>query len=308
MKYSIIMLVNEWYTDTHEYVTELYDIFSDLNESFEMLIVANGSGSEFLKDIAALNIPKDKLKAFEFNTRISPAVCLKAMLNESRGKILVVTESYRQITRQSFEKLIDALDEQSDIVCPWRKGRVDTRLNQIQSNIFNSFVTIVGGSRLHDVSCTVKIFRRNVLEDIALYGNMYKFLPLLAARKGYRTVEVPIEHYQQRGKTGIGRLMLFSNALIDLVILYFNTYFSRKPLRFFSLIGVGFLCIGILIMLIVLIQKSFFGYPIGGRPILLLSIFIIVVGAQVACVGLLGEIIAFIQGRHTKEYSVELEI
>lgn len=308
MKYSLIILVEQWYEDTADYIMDLYGIFGNLNESFEILIVANGTGRKLRKDIKTLTLPKEKLKAFEFNTKISQAVCLKAMLKESRGEILVVTEAYQQIARASFENLLASLDDQSDILCPWRQNRVDARFNQLQSSLFNRLIALASGSRMHDLSCTVKVFRREVLEDIALYGSMFRFLPLLALRKGYRTTEIPCEHYQQKSKNGIRKFALYFNALIDIVNLYFNTFFSRKPLRFFSLIGVGFLLAGILMMIVVLVQKSLFGQPIGGRPTLLLSIFIMVMGSQVACVGLLGEIIAFVQGRHSKEYSVELEI
>lgn len=308
MTYSLIMLVERLYDDTPDYIMALYDMFFELNESFEFLIVANGIGSKLIDSISTLTFPEDNVKAFEFNTRVSQAVCLKAMLKESRGEKLVVTESYQQITMNSFKELLSVNEEKGDIICPWRQSRVDNRFSQYQSSIFHSIMAVVSGSRFHDLSCTVKIFKREVLQDIVLYGSMYKFLPILAERKGYRAVEIPCEHYQQRGKSGISKFLLYGNALIDLLILYFNTFFSRKPLRFFSLVGVGFLLVGILIMIAVVIQKSFFGYPIGGRPALLLSIFFLVLGAQVACVGLLGEIIAFIQGRHTKEYSVELEI
>lgn len=308
MKYSLIMLVENIFDDTPEYIKELYDMFTTINESFEFLIVANGTGSKLIDSIATLDIPEEKIKAFEFNARVSQAVCLKAMLKESRGEILVVTESYKQITMKSLKDMLAAIGKRGNVVCPWRQNRVDNRFNQFQSNIFNFIMTFTSGRRYHDISCTVKVFQREVLEDIVLYGSMYKFLPILAQRKGYQIIEIPCEHFQQRGKAGIKKLLLYWNALIDLIILYFITFFSRKPLRFFSLVGVAFLLIGLVIMIAVIIQKSFFGYPIGGRPSLLLSIFFVVLGAQVACVGLLGEIIAFIQGRHTKEYSVEMEI
>jgi hypothetical protein len=308
MKYSLIMLVENIFDDTPDYIMELYDMFTTINESFEILIAANGTGSKLIDAIAALDIPEEKIKAFEFNARVSQAVCLKAMLKESRGEVLVVTESYQQITIKSLKDLLHAKERGGNVICPWRQNRVDNRFSQIQSNLFNSLMTFAGGSRFHDISCTVKVFHRDVLEDIALYGSMYKFLPILAQRKGYQIIEVPCEHLKQRGKSGIKRFLLYWNAIIDLIILYFNLFYSRKPLRFFSLVGVAFLLIGLMIMITVIIQKSFFGYQIGGRPSLLMSIFFIVLGTQVACVGLLGEIIAFIQGRHTKEYSVEMEI
>jgi len=137
---------------------------------------------------------------------------------------------------------------------------------------------------------------------------MYRFLPIVAVRKGFKTKEVKCEHYQERGKTGFYGFSEYVTRLIDIFTLYFNTRFTRKPLRFFSSIGLGFLLIGLLITSSIFAQKFFMGLPIGDRPILLLAIFFIVLGIQAASVGLLGEIIAFTQGRHKKEYTIEKEI
>ena len=308
MNFSIIVLAEKWFEDTPDFLQELYDYFSERNESFEILIMANGAGSKVRNSLARLRIPEDKLKAFEFNTPNPQAVCLKAALNESRGEILVITESYKQISMDSFDALISALDKETDVVCPWRQSRVDKPSNQFQSKIFNSLVRTASKSHLHDLSCTVKILRREVLENTVLYGRMYRFLPILAEQKGYKNEEIPCEHFQQRSKSGVHALSQYFNVIIDLIILYFNTQFSRKPLRFFSILGVFLTLIGVLFLGVVFFQKLVMDNPIGGRPALLLSIFFAVTGAQVACVGLLGEIIAFTQGRTTKEYSVETEI
>jgi hypothetical protein len=266
--------------------------------------MANGTGG-FLRDqLIKLQGLNHKLKAFDLNTPIAQAVCLKSILEETSGDIVVVCGSYQQITNDSLNNLLDSLGEKTDIVSPWRQSRVDPPFNQFQSKVFNSLVKKITKSDLHDLSCTVKIFRRKVLEETEFYGNMYRFLPIIAARKGFKTKEAKCEHYQERGKTGFYTLSDYITRLIDIFTLYFNTRFTRKPLRFFSAIGLGFLLGGLLITSYVFLQKFLMGYPIGDRPILLLAIFLMVLGIQTATVGLLGEIITFTRGRHKKEYSI----
>jgi hypothetical protein len=166
--------------------------------------------------------------------------------------------------------------------------------------LVNSFVH----ANIHDLGCKVKVFNREVLENTDIYGDMYQYLPVLADMKGYKTEEVKCEHFKDHHKTGLYGISMYLNRLVEVFTLYFNTRFSRKPLRFFSTIGVVFFIIGVLIAMMVFLQKIFMGYPLGDRPVLLLAILFSVVGILVASVGLLGEIIAFVHGRHQKEYSI----
>lgn len=248
------------------------------------------------------------VKAFDFFAATTQAVCLHAGLKESAGDIIVVCGSYQQITNDSFIQLLDALDDDTDIVSPWRQNRVDPWFNRLQSSVFNVLVRKMIRYQVHDLSCTVKVFRRKVAEETKIYGNMYRFLPVLAAQKGFKTSEVACEHYQERGKTGLYALSEYVTRLIDIFTLFFNTRFIKKPLRFFSAIGLGFLITGLFITVYVFVEKFFMDYPMGDRPILLLALFFMVLGVQVGSVGLLGEIIAFTHGRQQREYAIEEEI
>jgi hypothetical protein len=136
---------------------------------------------------------------------------------------------------------------------------------------------------------------------------MYRFLPILAERRGFKVKEIKCEHFNQLGigKSGFYSLSHYFTTFIDLLTLYFNTRFSRKPLRFFSAIGLIFLLTGLLITTYVFAERFLMGHPIGDRPVLLLAILFMVLGVQAASVGLLGEIIAFTHGRHMKEYTIE---
>jgi hypothetical protein len=308
IKYSLIVLLDEKQEDFSEFIRSLHEVFDSLQEPFEILIMANGTGGFLrnqLEDFQAFN---NRIKAFAFDSPMTQETCLKAGLKESNGEIIVVCGSYQQIMNDSLIECLECLDNETHIVIPWRQHRVDGSLNRLLSKIFNGIVRKIARFDLHDLGCTVKIFRREVLDETEFYGNMYQFLPILAAQKGFRTKEVKCEHFQQRGKVGLRNLSLLTPRMIEIFTLYFNTRFTKKPLRFFSAIGVFFLTVGTLIVFSVFAQKFFFSHPIGGRPILLVALLFTVLGVQAASMGLLGEIIAFTHGRHRKEYTVEKEI
>jgi hypothetical protein len=307
MRYSIIVLLEleEMHKGSVQFIQNLHKLFSNRQETFEILVITNGIG-EFLKnELMALLNSHEKVKALEFNEKTTQAVCLKAALEETSGEIMVVCGSYQQITSDSLLKLLDNMEDEADIVTPWRQHRVDSVLNQFQSKLFNALVRKLTASVYHDTSCTVKVFRREVLEDVEIYGNMYRFLPILADQKGYKAKEIKCEHYQQHGKSTYYGLTHYINIFIDIFTLYFKTWFIRKPLRFFSAIGVILSFTGVFIASYVFVQKIILDYSIGNRPLLMLAIFFMVLGIQAASVGLLGEIIAFTYGRNRKEYTIE---
>jgi len=306
MKYSAIIMLEEQHEDFAEFVQNLHDLLSRKNEPFEIVIVANGTGGFLRNQMDHLTGCHDNLKAFELKTHVPQAVCLKAGFKESSGEIILVCGSYQQITNDSFGWLLDSFDSATDIINPWRKFRVDSRYKQLRSAIYNATVRRIIKSDLHDLNCTMKLFRRKVLDEVQLYGNMYRYMPIIAAQKGYKTKEIECQHYEERGgRSGISNLPEYLQRMIDIMTLYFNTRFTKKPLRFFSTIGLGFLVAGLLIIAYVFIQKIFLGTPMGDRTILLLAIFFMVLGVQTSSVGLLGEIIVFTHGRKKKEYTIE---
>jgi hypothetical protein len=218
---------------------------------------------------------------------------------------MIVCGSYQQISNHSLIQAVDALKDGTDIVVPWWQKQVVPSFNQLQSRVFITIANKITGSELHGLSCTGKVFRREVLEETELYGNMYRFLPILATRKGFRTKEIKCEHYQELGKTGFYKMSEYINRLIDIFTLYFNTRFTKKPLRFFSSIDVGFLLAGLVLHLFLFIQRFLLNIPIGNRPVLFIALLLMILGVLVASVGLLGEIIAFANGRHKCEYTIE---
>ncbi len=305
MKYSVIVFLEENSDGFSEFLETLHDIFSTMQDPFEILVMANGTELFLENELQKIPNCNRKIKAFVLDQKYTQADCLKAALKESCGKIIMVCGSYQQITKESFVRLLSSLDKDTDIISPWRQQRVDPSFNRFQSSLFNLLVRKVIGSGFHDLNCTVKIFRRKVLEETELYGNMYRFIPIIADKNGFRSQEVKCDHYQERGKTGFYGLSEYFTRLIDILTLYFNTKFTKKPLRFFSSIGLAFMSAGLVFTFYVLIQKVFMSIPVGDNSLLLLAILLVTIGVQVAGVGLLGEIITFTRGRIKKDYTIE---
>jgi hypothetical protein len=190
----------------------------------------------------------------------------------------------------------------------WRAERADSSFNRFQSRTYNSIVRKITRSELEDLSSAIKVFRREVLEETDLYANMYRFLPILAAQKGFKVKEVKCKHFHWRGKTGFVGLSDYVERFADIFTLYFLTRFARKPLRFFSLFGLVFLGIGLAIITFMFAERIILGEGLGARPSFLVGMFLLVLGVQVASTGLLGEIIAFTHGRQRPQYTIEKQI
>jgi hypothetical protein len=305
MKYSILILLKFRNDDIVEFVTNLDSLFRHRGEDFEILIMLDGMSvlpEEKRNQLAQIDTA---LRIFQLPPKTTEAICLASGYKESRGDTLVVLGSFQQITSQSLEQMIAALNDETDMVVSWRRNRLDGRFSQFQSRVFNYVVRSIVRTDLNDIACKVKVMRPKILDSIAVYGKMYNYLPILARDKGYRVKEVACDHYKDHRKPGIRSVSQYLNTLLDILVLYFNSKYNRKPLRFFSTVGIIFAFIGALIISYVFFDKLLFGTPIGERSVLLISLLFIVNGIQAASVGLLGEIIAFVHGRHRKEYTIE---
>jgi hypothetical protein len=308
IKYSVVVLLEEREENFFDYIKLLDGIFSSIGETFEILVIANGTEWLLAPELKKLKSINGKLKAFALNSKTTQAVCLKAALKESDGEIVVACGSYQQISKSSLIRSIKSMDDETDVITPWRERRIDPHFNQLQSKVFNFMVKKITRTNFKDLSCNVKVFRREVIEETRLYGNMYRFLPIIASQKGFKCKEISCEHYQERGKTGFYSLSEYVGRIIDILTLYFTVRFSRKPLRFFSVIGSGFIFAGVILFSYVFVQRLFIGYPLGNHELLLLSVLLVVLGVQAASAGLLGEIVTFIYGRKRREYTIDKKI
>jgi hypothetical protein len=305
MKFSIIILLVFENENLVNFVSDVNSKFKALNEDFEILVVSNGLGKLSEEHKGRLAKVSPNLRMYHLPTKTTEAVCLSVGFHESSGDTIVVYGSFQQVSTESVLQMAKMLGKSADLVTPFRKNRRDSKLNQFQSKIYNWLIKALVKSSFSDIGCKVKVLKRRVLEEIDLYGNMYSFLPILAQERGFRAVECKCDHFKDHKESAVRRLNLYFAYLLDIITLFFNARFNRKPLRFFSSVGLIFLLLGMLIFSYVFFEKMIFGILIGERSVLLLSLLFAVLGIQAASVGLLGEVIAFAFGRHRKEYTIE---
>ena len=305
MKYSIIFLVDEESDEFSGFFDLIYDLFEARGEDFEVLVVANGT-----EDFVACRLNSgtnhlENLKVIAFPAKVPHPVCLNAALSECTGTLIMTLSPYQELTAASYEKVVDSMTEGMDLVAPYRKERKNAFLNRFHSRVLNMTVKWVLGAKLNDIGCNVRFFRREVLESLELYGNMYRYFPALAVQKGFKLKGVECDQAEKVRKTKYYKMSRYLDRGIEILNLFFSTRFSKKPLRFFNLVGASLMLVGLAALLYVGVQRVFFGVPIGARPLLMIGMIGFVGGTQIAGFGLLGEIISFVHGRSRKEYTVE---
>ena len=305
MNLSVIILLEEDTEDFIDFLRILQTILEATTQRFEILIIANGTEALLKRQLAVESLSDRRLRAISFPNRVSQAVCVRAGLKESRSDLIMTSSSYQQLTPESISEMLQAFNDDTDMIIPWRQKRVDPSFNQLQSRLFNHLVSAMTANPFHDLSCTIRLQRRQVLEEIPIYGNMYRFLPLLAKKRGFRIREIKCKHLQERGKTGFYSFIDYTVRILDILTLFFNTRYGRTPLRFFSLIGAIFLMAGLISGSWAFGQKLLFGIPIGNRPEVLMAVLFMVIGVQASGIGLLAEMVTFVMGRQRKEYTIE---
>ena len=305
MKYSIIFLVEEESQEFAQFFDVIYRLFEEKAMEFEVLVVANGTENFVKSQLNSRNNHSEVLKVIAFQRNVPQSVCLNAAFSECSGSEILTLGPDQELTSESYEKLINSMTDGVEFVVANRKLRKDPVLNRLHSKLMNIVVKMVLGIKINDIGCHVKFFKREVLESMDLYGNMYRYFPALAAQKGFKVKEVECDQLDKIRKTRFYSARLYLDRMIEMLNLYFSSNFSKKPLRFFSLVGSSFMALGGMALLYIGIQKAIFGIPIGARPLLIIAMISLVGGVQITSFGLLGEIISFVHGRSRKEYTIE---
>jgi hypothetical protein len=189
-------------------------------------------------------------------------------------------------------RLLETLNQGYDLVCGWRKNRQDNSFTRLlPSKIANFLIGIVTGIKLHDYGCSLKAFRSELVADMNLYGELHRFLPALAYIEGAKITEIEVRHHARRhGKSKYGLSRTF-RVLMDLFTVFFMKKFLTKPMHVFGLLGLIFLAAGTLIGGYLTYLKLGLGEPIGGRPLLILSLLLVLTGVQLFSFGLLAELL-----------------
>jgi len=271
-------------------VQQLLSALRPLNLPFELVLVDDGSRDgtgEALQRLAG-EIPE--LVAVLLRRNYGQTAAMAAGFDASRGQVIVTLDGDLQNDPADIPLLLSKLAEGYDLVSGWRHQRQDARLSRlVPSLLANRLIARVTGVALNDYGCSLKAYRREVVEDMNLYGELHRFLPALAFIEGARIAEVRVQHHRRRfGRShyGIGRTF---RVLMDLLTVWFMKRFLTRPMHVFGFGGLLAMAVGGLIVLW-LIGEKLLGADIGGRPLLLMGVLSLLTGVQLFCFGLLAEL------------------
>ncbi len=289
MTVSVVVPLYNEEENVEELHSRLKAVLDSLGVEYEMIFVDDGSTDETLPMLEKIQSGDNNLVTLSLRRNFGQTAAFAAGFDYARGDVVITMDGDLQNDPADIPRLLDAIRDH-DIVSGWRRKRKDPFLSRrLPSIMANWLISKVTGVNLHDYGCSLKAYRREVIKNLKLYGEMHRFIPAVAKWYGVKIAEVETVHHPRlRGKSkyGISRTV---RVVLDLITVKFLLSFSTRPLQFFGPVGIFSGALGGLISLYLSIQKILMGKDIGGRPLLLLGALLIIVGIQFIGMGLLGE-------------------
>jgi glycosyltransferase involved in cell wall biosynthesis len=259
--------------------------------SFEIVIVDDGSKDQSFALLRQWAEEDPRLRVVRFRRNFGQTAAFSAGFDHAQGEVVITMDADLQNDPLDIPKLMAQIEAGYDIVSGWRKDRQDRFFDRkLPSMLANRMISNVTDVRLHDYGCSLKAYRREVLQHVRLYGELHRFIPALVSQVGGTVTEVPVNHRARqygRSKYGIGRTV---RVLLDLITVWFLGAYSTRPIHVFGTLGLLSAFGGVLAGIYLTYVKLFLGENIGNRPLLLLAVLLVVIGVQLVTMGLLAEI------------------
>ena len=302
---SVLVPVLDEAETVEELGSRVAAVLDGLGLRFEIVFVDDGSRDGTAERVRSAHGRDGRIKLVRLRRNFGKAAALSAGFEHSRGRIVVTMDGDLQDDPDEIPRLLAMLETGDlDLVSGWKRERRDPAAKRLPSRLFNWVTRRLAGVDLHDFNSGFKVYRREVLDQIAVYGELHRYIPVLASRRGFVVGEAPVTHHPRRhgvSKYGWDR---FYKGLLDLITVLFITRYTRRPLHLFGAVGLAFLAAGFGIDLYLAILWMG-GATLSNRPLLLLGVLLMLLGIQVLTTGLLAEMITFKNFRRPDSYSVK---
>jgi len=290
-----------------ELYARLSAVLDNVADTHEIIFVDDGSTDGSLARLKEFRASNPSVRYIRFRRNFGKSAALAAGFRAARYRLIVTIDADLQDIPEQLPLLLNKLDEGYDLVCGWRHSRNDRLTKRIASKIYNVVTGMLTGVRLHDLNCGFKCIRREVLDEVMVYGERHRFIPVLASYRGFRLGEVKIDHAPRAhgsSRYGIERVM---GGMFSLLTIILMTRYTNKPLHFFGFMGSLLFSIGFIIDVYLISLRVFQEQWLSNRPLLIIGTLLIIVGVQLVLFGLLAEMIAFSYRRESDYSIVETE-
>lgn len=303
MEVSILVpLLNER-ENLEPLLAKIQEAMAPLGKQYEVIFVDDGSTDGSFQVLERLNAENREVKAIQFRMNHGKSAALAVGFENASGEVIITMDADLQDDPAEIPNLLSKLQEGYDLVSGWKFKRRDPISKTVPSRLFNRVTSLLSGIKIHDFNCGLKAYRKEVTENIRIYGELHRYLPVLAHWKGFKIGEIKVRHHPRlhgKSKFGLGR---FINGFLDLLTVMFLTKYTRRPLHLFGVLGLVLFLAGLVINLY-LTYLWFLKVGIGRRPLLFLGVLLVMVGVQFILMGLIGEMITS-QDRDKSAYSIK---
>ena len=304
---SAIIVVGNRFDALDELVVEYRDALLSTGRAFEIIVVLDGQRPEALASLEKARTSGVDMRIVRLTRAFGESTALMSGFDLARGRLILTLPAYYQVSAASIPQIIDSFSA-TDMTVVRREPRRGNSFERVRRSAFHWILGRITGMRFSDLGCSVRLMDRRILEELRLYGDQHRFLAVLARNAGFRVHEIAVEQSQKDEFRSRYRLREYLHRLLDIFTVFFLIRFTKKPLRFFGMIGGITFLIGAIILGIVVAERLFFGVALADRPAMLLSSLLVVLGLQLFSLGLLGELIIFTHARSLKEYKVDMII
>lgn len=303
---SVVVPISE----RHDDMKQVYELYAreleDMHKTFEFIFVLDGHFPTAFKDLQTLvTNNKNYIKIIKMSGRYGESAALMEGFKHAKGEKILTLAAYIQIKPEDLHKLFEAYEDGYDLVITRRFPRKDPIVNRIQSFVYHYIVRILTKAPFKDISAGMRLMNKEILKEFFLYGDMHRFIPIFARHRGIRVKEIEVSQRKEDTNIRLVKPGIYLRRFLDLVALFFLVKFTKKPLRFFGLIGAFLFIFGVLITVYLTILKFIEDIALSNRPLLLLGVLLMVFGIQIFSTGLVSELLLYSHSKELDDYKIE---
>mgnify|MGYP001074707254 CR=1 FL=1 len=289
---SIVIPIYNERENIEKLYKKLDKALSRVNLKYEVLLIDDGSVDGTFDQLLKIHRKNKLFKIIRFRKNFGQTPAISAGFDYAEGEVVITLDADLQNDPADIPVLLSKINEGYDIASGWRKNRKDNAVTRrFPSVIANKIISGFTGVHLHDYGCTLKAYRREVVKNINLYGEMHRYIPAIASWMGVKVAEVPVMHHSRKygkSKYGISRTI---KVILDIITVKFLLSYSQSPIQIFGLVGLFSGLVGFIMTAYLIIMRLFFNQSLADRPLFILSIFMILIGIQLVTIGLLAEVL-----------------